>query len=254
MDKTQAYSNKAEHYARNRWDYAADAVRAIVEISRVTSSSCVADIGAGTGILTRHLAPLVGRIYAVEPNSAMRQQAESVLSGFRSCVLCDGTAEETGLADGSVDLITAAQAIHWFDPDPTVKEFTRILRPGGWLAIIRNTQKADMLAAAYGQLMKEELGVKMGVRQQWHKIVPTEFFFGAGSWQRLTFPFTVTDGWDRFFGSLLSTAGTPEENDPLFHKFEEAARSAFDRLSSDDKLTISGETELYIGQPNHFAI
>jgi hypothetical protein len=48
------YSSKAEKYAKYRWGYAAQAIQTIFDVTGISSQSCVADIGAGTGILTGH--------------------------------------------------------------------------------------------------------------------------------------------------------------------------------------------------------
>jgi ubiquinone/menaquinone biosynthesis C-methylase UbiE len=109
MDSSKVYSAKAEQYAKHRWDYHAAAIQTIVDTAQLTAASCVADLGAGTGIFTRHLAPVVARIYAVEPNTEMREQAQQVLAEYPSCVICTGSAEDTGLPAAGIDLITQRQ-------------------------------------------------------------------------------------------------------------------------------------------------
>jgi ubiquinone/menaquinone biosynthesis C-methylase UbiE len=113
------FSSKAEKYARFRWDYAPLAVRTIFDIAHLSNESIVADIGAGTGILTKHFVGKVKLIYAIEPNLEMRRLAENQLGQFPSWRTIAGIAESTTLPDHCVDMITVAQAIHWFDPQQT---------------------------------------------------------------------------------------------------------------------------------------
>ncbi|HEX6035792.1 MAG TPA: class I SAM-dependent methyltransferase [Anaerolineales bacterium] len=118
MDTKTVYSTKAEKYARFRWDYAARAMEAIYEIAHLSMKSIVADIGAGTGIFTRHFVNKVRKVYAIEPNFELRQILTRELGAFPSISVMDGCAEATHLSNNSVDVITVAQAIHWFDPEP----------------------------------------------------------------------------------------------------------------------------------------
>jgi len=102
MEPTELFSSKAQKYSRFRWDYAPKLVQRIFEVTRLNNQSISADIGAGTWILTRHFVGCCGLVYAIEPNGPMR--------------VLDGRAEASGLADQSLDLITVAQALSWFDP------------------------------------------------------------------------------------------------------------------------------------------
>jgi len=126
--------------------------------ARVTA----ADIGAGTGISARLLADAGARVFAIEPNAAMRAQAaEDPRILWR-----DGTAERTGLDNASVLLVLAAQAFHWFDPARALPELHRILAAGGRLAILSNERdERDPFTAAYGDAMGEASTVEAAVRR-----------------------------------------------------------------------------------------
>ncbi len=129
-EPTQRFTHRVEDYIRARPSYPAAALDVLAEACGLGPDSAVADIGAGTGIFTELLLAHAGTVYAVEPNDAMRAAAETHLAHRPGFVSVAGTAEATGLAAGSVDLVTAAQAFHWFDPDRTRAEWQRILRPG----------------------------------------------------------------------------------------------------------------------------
>ncbi|MDJ0636793.1 MAG: class I SAM-dependent methyltransferase [Xenococcaceae cyanobacterium MO_188.B29] len=134
MNSTYIFTDRAKEYAQYRSSYPTEAIAAIVEGLMSSSQLVAADIGAGTGIASRLLGNCGVKVMAVEPNSAMRQEAE-----YHSQVeFKAGTAEKTNLPDDSVDLVTSFSAFHWFNPLPTLQEFHRILKPHGRLALIWN--------------------------------------------------------------------------------------------------------------------
>lgn len=138
-DSTQRFSDRASDYARYRPSYPAEAVDALLEGLGSLAGKVAADVGAGTGIMAHLLAARGLRVVAVEPNAAMRAAA---MPDPRISWL-PGTATATGLGTAAVDLLVVAQAFHWFDPPPTLREFARALRPGGRLAIVWNHRSRD---------------------------------------------------------------------------------------------------------------
>jgi ubiquinone/menaquinone biosynthesis C-methylase UbiE len=113
-------------------DEALDILQAEVGIADGTR---VLDLAAGTGKLTRRLVELRAEVVAVEPVEGMRAQLQAVVPGVEAL---DGTSEEIPVPDASVDVVTVAQAFHWFDADLALAEIARVLRPGGRVAILWN--------------------------------------------------------------------------------------------------------------------
>ena len=143
MDSTQRFSTRVEAYVKYRPSYPAAMLDFLASALAMGPAARVADIGAGTGILTALLAPRVARVWAVEPNAEMRGAARHQLQTVTNIEWQDGSAEATGLADGSVDLVTVAQAFHWFDRAAFKQECRRLLRPGGRVALIWNDRLTD---------------------------------------------------------------------------------------------------------------
>ena len=248
MDTRDVYTSKAEKYARYRWDYATEAIRTIFEITRISNQSVVADIGAGTGILTRHFTGKVGHVYVVEPNMEMRSCAENLLENCPQCSFVNGTSEETTLPDRSVDLITVAQAIHWFKAEPSKAEFLRIIKPGGWLVVLRNYGTDRDLNDAFGSLHSF-------VRERDDsRTVPSppgkqaDYYFAKDAYRKWVFPFELQETWEMYFGALCSYSVMPEEIDPLYDEVAMKAKTIFDSHSVNGYLTVRGETELILGQ------
>jgi len=249
MDPKTIFSGKAENYAKYRWDYAAAAVEAIFEIGHLTEDSDVADIAAGTGILTRHFAGRVREVYAIEPNPEMRELAARELAAFPSVSVIDGSAEATTLPDESVDLISVAQAIHWFEPKAAIQEMDRIVKQNGWLAILRNYPTDDERNDAFGEIVSNELGIGIATVYPRSRKKPMEYYFGNTDYQKLTFDFELRENWEEFIGVLSTVSYMLPEDDPLFVKIKSEARKLFSHHSQDGYLTVRGETELLIGQP-----
>ncbi len=128
-----AFADVAAAYERGRPGYPDGAVRWLVG-----DEPCdVADVGAGTGKLTRALVAHGHRVVAVEPLDAMRTELASAVPGVRALA---GRAESIPLPDAAADVVTSAQAFHWFDHARALPEIARVLRPGGRLALVWNSR------------------------------------------------------------------------------------------------------------------
>ena len=136
-ERARAFENGAHAYRVARPTYPDDAVRWAVP----AGARDVLDLAAGTGKLTERLVALDLDVTAVEPSRAMRQELQSWLPEVEPLA---GSAEHTGLPDASFDLVTVAQAWHWFDAAAASAEIARVLRPGGTLSVLWNVRDDDV--------------------------------------------------------------------------------------------------------------
>jgi SAM-dependent methyltransferase len=101
----------------------------------------VVDLGAGTGLSTMVWAGTARRVTAVEPGADMRavlaRRVAGAPAGPTRFAVTGGTAEATGLAGESADIVTAGTAMHWFDHGRAFPEILRVLRRGGVAAAFR---------------------------------------------------------------------------------------------------------------------
>ena len=131
MDAKDRFSQAADDYAKYRPGYPPAIVEACAAYAGLQPGASVVDIGCGTGISSRLFADAGYEVTGIEPNDAMRQKAVRHSSGQTPAggpVYMEGSAEETGLDADFADLITCAQALHWFDLDDCVAEWRRILK------------------------------------------------------------------------------------------------------------------------------
>ncbi len=151
MAFTDRFTTRAGAYVASRPSYPSAAIDAILSGLGDPAGLVVADLGAGTGISARLIADRGPRVFAIEPNAAMRNAAQA----DPRITWVDGTAEQTTLADRSVDVVAAFQAWHWVDHAIATAEACRILRPGGNLSVVYNERdERDPFTAGYGEIVR----------------------------------------------------------------------------------------------------
>jgi ubiquinone/menaquinone biosynthesis C-methylase UbiE len=131
----RGFAAGAAAYEAARPSYPDEALDILVTELGIAPERRVCDLAAGTGKLTRLLVPRATEVVAVEPVAAMRDELARTAP---EAEILEGTAESIPLPDASVDVVTVAQAFHWFDAPRALAEIARVLRPGGGLAILWN--------------------------------------------------------------------------------------------------------------------
>ncbi len=226
---TTRFSDRATDYVKYRPSYPAEAIDAIFDgFGRATPTrgtgfqpvrGCgvlrAADIGAGTGISARLLAACGVDVIAIEPNEVMRRAGETHTRlgepGHR-VEWRAGTAESTGLEDASMDLLLCAQSYHWFEPVAACREFGRILRPGGRLALMWNdADESDPVSLGYYDLVRAaSTGVGPTSHQTVAKNPRVEPPFDAARMQRLHFRNEQRLDVDGLIGRAMSASYVPK--------------------------------------------
>lgn len=247
-DSTQRFSSRVADYVRYRPDYPESVVEKLIDELRLDANSGIADIGAGTGIFTRRLLARGLCVAAVEPNDAMRAAADVDLAQFPGYNSVAATAENTGLAERSLDLITAAQAFHWFNNEKTRGEFVRILKPAGRLALIWNKRRLEQsFQQEYHDLLT--LHVPDYARLNHTNLDDEDIagFFAAGQMRLYRFDNRQQLDLAGLFGRLQSASYCPAEDSPQYHALSDALGDLFERENRDGIIEFEYDTRLYLG-------
>src|SRR5450755_3230923 len=242
-DSTRRFSSRVGNYVRYRPVYPSAVLDLLKSECGLSAASVIADIASGTGIFTRMLLEKGNRVFGVEPNPDMRKAGEEFLRAYSQFTSLTGTAEATTLADHSVDLITAAQAAHWFNREQARREFIRICRPGGWIVLLWNERRTGStpFLRAYEQLL-----VKYGTDYQDVRSERTteqiETFFAPTRFQTRSFDYHQDFDYPALEGRLLSSSYTPQAGDPRHAPMLGNLRRIFDAHQMNDRVMFEYDT------------
>jgi SAM-dependent methyltransferase len=246
---TSRFSDRVENYVLYRPGYPREALQALRTECGLASNHVIADIASGTGIWTRLLLENGNAVFGIEPNAEMREAAERPLAGFPNFTSLAGTAEATTLARQSVDFVTAAQAAHWFDRERSRREFVRILKPGGWLALLWNERLTDTtpFLRDYEQLLLTYGTDYAEVRHERTTDAVNEFFDPA-AYQERTFAMRQEFDYAGIEGRLLSSSYAPGPDHPQYAPMLRELRRIFDAHAVAGRATFEYKTRLYFGR------
>ena len=249
MDNTQRFSGRVSNYVKYRPSYPnvyLDYLESEIGFNR---DSAVADIGAGTGILSKLLAPRVKTVFAVEPNAEMRLAAAEYCKDAPNVVVTDGSAEATTLPDSSVDFITAAQAFHWFKLEEARREFGRILKPGGRVALVWNVRDITKpFGSEYEQLIKQACLKYIGSGGGSAETLAYRMLFKDGEYAFRIFPNDRRIDLETLIGYSLSTSYAPNRGDENYPGFIKNLMEIYGRFAENGGVLLSTTTQSYVGE------
>lgn len=249
MTNLDRFTDRVENYARYRPGYPEAVAEHLADFG-LREDAQVIDVGSGTGILTRLLLDRGANVYAVEPNLAMRREAERELGNQPLFHSIEGTAEATTLPASSFDLIVAGQAFHWFDPRPTRREWQRLLRKDGWVGLVWNElTEEEEVARRYRKLANafvdaQDLPARSRLTNPTSEIAA---FFAPNPVEQATFPNEQLLDLDGLKGRALSSSYWPNSGEPLQQSLE-LLEALFETFEVDGKVRLLYRTELFLGQ------
>lgn len=246
---TERFSDRVENYVKYRPSYPAAVVDSLCAHCGLSACSVVADIGSGTGIFTELLLRTECRVLAVEPNDEMRHAAELRLRsspGFRSV---PGTAENTRLRANSVDIITTAQAFHWFRKEEARTEFRRILKTAGWVALLWNQRKTQTpFQSAYDAMLRQHVPEYDLVNHRKVDIADVVAFLSPGHYRCLAFENCQHFDLDRLKGRMQSSSYTPPPGASGFADLMAGLEAVFQEHAMQGRVVFEYETQLHLGR------
>ena len=245
----ERFSNRVENYVKYRPHYPPEVLNLFRGKMNLTENSVIADIGAGTGISAKLFLENGNKVFGVEPNAPMRNAAEEYLSGFENFTSVNGTAENTTLDKNSVDFVIAAQAFHWFNNKNSRREFKRILKDDGFVALIWNERQLDTneflreyenflveFGTDYGQVRHDNIDEKN----------LADFF--QTSFRQFSTENSQTLDFDGLKGRLLSSSYMPSEENPHYERLVLNLERLFDKYAEQGKIQILYHTNIFYSQ------
>ncbi|MDR4314761.1 methyltransferase [Niallia circulans] len=249
MNSEAKFSGKSTLYDRYRPGYPKRFFKELIsEYSGSNDHFVIADIGAGTGIFTELAANIGTNIIAIEPNDDMRSILKARMEDFKQVTCLDASAENTGIADNSVDLITVAQAFHWFEADAFKKECRRILKKNGQVMLIWNSRDhTSQLNSETAKISKRYCpnfqGFSGGINID--RLGLQHFFTNGYEHYAVSNPLKMNK--EHFIGRNLSASYSPQKDDPFYDEFVEELGFLFDKYSKDGNIIVPNDLHVYVG-------
>ena len=250
INATTRFSSRVDDYIKNRPHYPVEVLDLLALKCELTPESVVADIGSGTGILTKLFLENGNPVIGVEPNKEMREAGERYLQEYARFNSVDGTSESTRLPGKAIDIIVAGQAFHWFDQAKARVEFMRILNDGGWVALLWNDRRVDStpFLVAYEALL-QEFGTDYNEIN--HKNVQDKAvfktFFGMAPGEAV-FDNVQRFDFDGLMGRINSSSYMPGRENPRHPALRQRAKEIFDQHQIGGLVAFEYDTRVYYGQ------
>jgi SAM-dependent methyltransferase len=245
-DTVERFSNRVENYVKYRPDYPLEAIGLLRRECGLNKDTVIADIGCGPGNSARMFLENGNRVFGVEPNKAMRDAAIVQLAVFPWFIPVDGTAEKTTLPESSVDMVVAAQAFHWFDPEKAGAEFLRVLRPGGNIVLMWNERRLDatpFLVEYEAFLLKYARDYEQVRHDKVDRSTLAPFF--PRDYREATFDNFQDLDFEGIKGRMLSSSYMPSEDDGQIDSILDELQILFANHAENGKIRVFYDTKVY---------
>jgi SAM-dependent methyltransferase len=249
---TERFSNRVEDYVKYRPSYPKELFALLEQELHLPKTAEIADIGAGTGILSKLLCDEGYQfVYGIEPNSAMYRALQQYMQESPNFAARLASAENTSLASDSIDLITCGQSFHWFDVQAVQSEFHRILRHGGWVVLIWNTWRKDTpLGQAYEQILLDYAIDYKQVAHTEQSDARFDTLWGKNHWTHRQFHNSQNLDLEGLKGRFFSSSYTPVEGEEGHEAMEAAIEAMFRQFSQEGRVLLEYITDVYYGTLN----
>lgn len=252
-DPKSRFSDRAENYAKYRPGYPQEVLGFLEERCALRSGSTIADIGSGAGALSALFLEGGHRVFGVEPNREMREAAERLLGDHPLFESVDGSAEDTTLEDQSVDLVAVANSLHWVERDAARAEFSRVLRPGGRVAVVWSMSRSrgtPFLEAHTELVLAHRTGGGTGGAGDAREM--TEAFFDGGhgghqGHETARFPYFQALDFEGLKGLVLSSSTMPAPGRPGSEEMLRDLEGIFGANESGGEVVMEYEVSVYCG-------
>lgn len=249
-DAKQRFSSRVADYVRYRPDYPLELLPLLRTWCNLLPAHRIADVGSGTGLLSKLFLEQGNQVFGVEPNAEMRAAGEEFLRSFKNFTSVDGTAESTTLPEGSVDFATAGQAFHWFEPERARREFQRILKPEGRAILIWNERIVDETAFLrdYESLLKRYGTDYSRVSESYPRAEQMLEFFAPNEFTSHVLPNFQEFDFAGLSGRLRSSSYAPPPGHPRHQPMLAELEKIFAAHQKHGRVRMEYRTRVYAGK------
>ena len=248
LSPTERFSNRVKNYVKYRPGYPAAIIDLLKTDCQLTQTSIIADIGSGTGLLSKLFLDNGNKVLGIEPNQEMRAAAEILLKDYPNFVSINATAEATTLADKSVDFVSAGQAFHWFKAELAQQEFSRILKPQGWIVLVWNErQSKDPFLAAYEQMLERHSPEYKTVSHKRIEEQELTALMGPGL-KRAMFDNEQVLDYEGVKGRLLSSSYAPLAGQAGHRAMIKELQEIYEQYQESGSVRFTYQTKVYYSQ------
>ena len=249
-DAKHRFSNRVTDYVRYRPGYPVEILPLLQTWTHFRPEHVVADIGSGTGLLSKLFVDFGNRVFGVEPNAEMRAAGEEFLDAYPNFTSIAGSAEATTLPSDSVDFVAAGQAFHWFQMPAARNEFHRILKPGGRVLVIWNERLLDETAflREYEELLNRFGTDYAKVSESYPRAEQMLEFYGANEFTSHALPNFQEFDFEGLSGRLRSSSYAPPAGHPQFEPMMKELRRLFDAHHQGGVVRMDYRTRVYTGK------
>jgi SAM-dependent methyltransferase len=249
LKPTTRFADRVDAYVRYRPSYPPEVLDALRDDLGLRPEHVVADVGSGTGILSALLVGNGNMVHGVEPSPEMAAAAVAALGASGRFHDVRGTAEATTLAPGSVDLVTAGQAFHWFKVEAAREELRRVLRPPRRAAVLWNLRRLDAtpFLREYEAFLHEWGTDYKEVAVRYAEPEALSRFFAGGRMETRRFSYLQVFDAEGVRGRLLSSSYAPPPGHPRHEGMLAALDVLVARHAREGRVAFEYDTEMYLG-------
>lgn len=247
IDSTERFTDTVKSYCAARPGYPIDVLELLIKECGLIKDNVIADIGSGTGLLSRLFLDYGNTVYGVEPNLAMRQAGKDYLKQYSNFYTIAGRAEATLLPDQSMDFVMSGTAFHWFDPVKTKQEFYRIAKSRAWIVILWNVRdtKNSSLVRDYEQLIRcYNTDYCTSAASKWNRL-ELENFFKPYDMKTACFDNRQPLNWEGLKARLLSASYSLRPGNANYATMLDKLRQIFEQYQQQGIVDFLYKTKLY---------
>ena len=244
------FTGRVDSYKLARPGYPKELLAVLRRECGLTPQSRIVDIAAGTGIFAELFLENGNTVTAIEPNEEMRCACIELQRRYSCLLVMEGTAEHTGLPEACADLVTVAQALHWFDLERARREFARIQKQDGWCIIAYNERRADgdLFHRGYENLL-QRFGIDYeAVQGKYPKESTLHAFFDPTPMRRMSFENSQLLDRNALIGRVVSSSYMPTPGHPGYAAMLEEIERLFAQNERSGVVQLNYDCTISYGQ------